>query len=494
MSTQPGVHSSCSILRGLAACYSVLWYIDCLFILLLFCRLYGAMLEPRIGPAAPFAGAFAGGLQLDARNVAGLCAAFLVSTLAASAGVGGGAFFVPIFMVFLSFSLKEATVLSQASIAAVSLASILFNLPKRHPVYPASQTLINYELCLTMTPALLLGVSIGVEFNRLFPTWLITTLLVCVLTYMSVRTTQKGLQQWHNETAQRQQDHQQGQQPQQDPLGTDSIGQGLHSSRHQHPQQDSHTEKLATKRYPIHMLLGVMLLWTGFAGLQLLRQHMQGTVTAYYAVVAAQVVFGAGCSLGFAYALAPSGSASEQHADDIQQPLIHGNNSRSGNNPPQPMQQPAAAGMQPQRQNMVVLVVSMLKVALAGTMAGLLGIGGGMLMGPMLLASGVHPQSSAATSNILVFMSSSSAALAFLLVGRVKMEYAAAFCSVCGAASLAGLTVFGTLVRKSGRPSILVLLLAFIMGAGAACSGVFGYIDAWHQAHAGSGANYLSML
>jgi hypothetical protein len=45
-------------------------------------------------------------------------------------------------------------VLSQASIAAVSLASIAFNLRKRHPLYPEAKTLIDYELCLTMTPAL----------------------------------------------------------------------------------------------------------------------------------------------------------------------------------------------------------------------------------------------------------------------------------------------------------------------------------------------------
>jgi hypothetical protein len=50
--------------------------------------------------------------------------------------------------------LKEATVLSQASIAAVSLASIAFNLRKRHPLYPDAKMLIDYEMCLTMTPAL----------------------------------------------------------------------------------------------------------------------------------------------------------------------------------------------------------------------------------------------------------------------------------------------------------------------------------------------------
>lgn len=140
-----------------------------------------------------------------------------------------------------------------------------------------------------------------------------------------------------------------------------------------------------------------------------------------------------------------------------------------------------------QQQSMVRLCLTACKVALAGVVAGILGIGGGMIMAPMLLESGVHPLSTSATSNILVFMCSSSATLAFLLDGRVNVQYSEVYCAVCGAASLIGLTVMGKLVAKSGRPSIVVLMLAFIMGSGALCSGVFGYIDAWHQAQEGTG-------
>lgn len=136
---------------------------------------------------------------------------------------------------------------------------------------------------------------------------------------------------------------------------------------------------------------------------------------------------------------------------------------------------------------MARLIVTACKVAVAGVVAGVLGIGGGMIMAPMLLESGVHPVSTSATSNILVFMCSSSATLAFFLDGRVNVQYSEVYCAVCGAASLTGLTVMGRLVARSGRPSIVVLLLAFIMGAGALCSGVFGYIEAWHQAQDGTG-------
>eukprot|EP00775_Hariotina_reticulata_P013716 gene13716-13838_t len=89
-------------------------------------------------------------------------------------------------------------------------------------------------------------------------------------------------------------------------------------------------------------------------------------------------------------------------------------------------------------------------VALAGAVAGVVGIGGGLLMAPMLLDAGVHPVSASATSNILVFMASSIAAFNFLLDGRVNLQYAAIYCSVCAASSLAGLTLVGKMVKASG--------------------------------------------
>ena len=45
--------------------------------------------------------------------------------------------------------------------------------------------------------------------------------------------------------------------------------------------------------------------------------------------------------------------------------------------------------------------------------AGLLGIGGGMIVNPLLLEFNIHPQAAAATSTLMVLFSSSSAALSF---------------------------------------------------------------------------------
>lgn len=189
--------------------------------------------------------------------------------------------------------------LSQACITAVSAASIVLNLHKRHPVYPATKTLIDYETLLTFTPPLLLGVSVGVLFNAAFPTWLITTMLITMLTFMSVRTTQKGLKQWGNETKRRQQEAAAAEAaaitaavPQGPPAAAAADQQSLISSAAVVVISDTvevteNNPKQAP--YPAAMLFGVLFLWFGFSALQLLRQRTERCSPAYFVVCGSQV-------------------------------------------------------------------------------------------------------------------------------------------------------------------------------------------------------------
>ncbi len=52
---------------------------------------------------------------------------------------------------------------------------------------------------------------------------------------------------------------------------------------------------------------------------------------------------------------------------------------------------------------------------ISGVMAGLLGIGGGLIIGPLLLELGLHPVVSTATSNFMVLFTSSSTSIQFIL-------------------------------------------------------------------------------
>ncbi len=93
-------------------------------------------------------------------------------------------------------------------------------------------------------------------------------------------------------------------------------------------------------------------------------------------------------------------------------------------------------------------------------------------------------QVGSATSNVLVFTSSSAATLHYLLAGRLLSSYAVVYSGTSFASSVTGLTVISELVKRTG-PSIIVLVLAFIMGAGALLSGFFGVLQAWQDWEAG---------
>lgn len=62
--------------------------------------------------------------------------------------------------VVMGFSVKMATALSQAVIAGGAVGSALYALSRHHPL-DRSQPLIDFDLCLMLTPLLLLGVSAG---------------------------------------------------------------------------------------------------------------------------------------------------------------------------------------------------------------------------------------------------------------------------------------------------------------------------------------------
>ena len=104
----------------------------------------------------------------------------------------------------------------------------------------------------------------------------------------------------------------------------------------------------------------------------------------------------------------------------------------------------------------------------------MLGLGGGAVVGPVLLSLNVRPEVSTATSSVMVFFTSSVAVINFGLAGRLNWSYT--FVMVCfslvGAAT--GVVGLKRLVAKTGRPSLLVMTLAGILGIAAVLVPLYG--------------------
>jgi len=99
----------------------------------------------------------------------------------------------------------------------------------------------------------------------------------------------------------------------------------------------------------------------------------------------------------------------------------------------------------------------------AGIVAGLIGIGGGMVLGPLMLVMGIHPRVSSATTGTMIVLTSSSVAVLFVTSGLVPWEYAVYFFCICFLGAYIGKRYIDGYVKRSGKASILIFLLATII-------------------------------
>lgn len=144
---------------------------------------------------------------------------------------------------------------------------------------------------------------------------------------------------------------------------------------------------------------------------------------------------------------------------------------------------------------------------LAGALGGVFGIGGGMLISPLLLQVGISPQVSsfsldksnqiilsysshtiafsvqvtAATCSLMVFFSSTMSAVQYLLLGMEHTFSALIFAIICFVASLIGLMVVQKVIRKHGRASLIVFSVGTVMVLSTVLMTSFGALDIWRD-------------
>lgn len=72
---------------------------------------------------------------------------------------------------------------SAAMIMGSTLFSVVFNLKRKHPT--KDKPVVDYDAALLFQPMLLLGISLGVAFNVMFADWMVTLLLIVILSCKS---------------------------------------------------------------------------------------------------------------------------------------------------------------------------------------------------------------------------------------------------------------------------------------------------------------------
>ena len=435
----------------------------------------------------------------DGATAAASVVCFVVAVLANAGGVGGGGVFVPLLMLVVGLGGKWVIPVSNAMILAGAIPAVAINLCKRHPCH--NRPLLDVDIALLLVPATLGGTTPGVLLNVMFPEWLISALLVLLLSYTANKTLAKGRSEWRKEMDAERRAEMEAH------IGAESLAEeggaststkravdagssaettvvvafgdgkisrvsldGVPSSSTASAPSSTASAPSTTASAPstaasapsprepldLGVVGGLVLLWAALFVAAYLRGGKSGAgsvspvgirtcVGWYWALVFLPPVVGV---------LASRAAGSHLRAKRAR--LLE-----SG---------AAGGGGCDLRVDTSAEVWRYVAWAFgAGLGSGLLGIGGGMILGPLLLEIGVDPRVSAPVTHFMVLFTSSMTVIQFAVIGQLLAGHAAWYSSLCLLASVVSAVGLVAALKKYGLGgSVIILCLGFVIGLSAA--------------------------
>lgn len=454
-------------------------------------------------------------------NSVGTIVWFLTAGIATACGVGGGGIYVPMGILLLRFPPKPASGLSQASIFGASLGGILVNIRKRHPDEHIRDTkgtpsesqpgkimsyekgkgpmeiegdrqkyldggdgkrkfytrpVIDYDMALFLAPMEMAGAVLGVIIQRVFPNWLFLCFAAVVLGFTAYKTFKKFFAAYAKDKAAKEERIELTRRESQKILESQKklesqkesgvSGEGGDASEavndveenggtkeetveeHDDPKELEQRRKFLeddSRQYPFEKISYLVLLWIGLTVITFLKggKGVDSVIgitcqdAGFYVLVAAQFLWTMGFAAFFGW----------KNVKNVNQRV---------------------AVNYPFNETDVLWDFKKLQfysffTFVAGIVAGLIGIGGGMVLGPLMIVMGVNPRVSTATTATMILLTSSSVAVMFVMSGLVPWQYAVYFFCVCLLGAYIGKTRIDAYVKKTGMGSILVGILATII-------------------------------
>ncbi|KAK8453828.1 hypothetical protein SEVIR_5G348300v4 [Setaria viridis] len=415
-------------------------------------------------------------------TVAAWVLSFFAASVSSAGGVGGGSLFLPILNLVAGLSLKRATAYSSFMVTGGAASNVLYNLACAGG---GGRRLIDYDVALLFQPCLLLGVSIGVVCNVMFPEWLITVLFSLFLAFCTVKTCRAGLKIWRSETR----------------AGDARCAAHLSITEPlllASDGQDGGRGNVAG--FPWKDVALLVVVWLCFFALHVLigDKHGKGVIrikpcgVTYWLITSSQLPAAVAFTGYIIYAKRKKRVVCSQEDGKVGRPILFyllvlaakleaAWTERDITWPKQAELVGATATMET-----LPSLTLPLAALVTGALSGLFGIGGGLLLNPVLLQIGINPQTAAATSSFMVLFCASMSMVQFILLGMEGIGQASVYAGICFVASVVGLVVIERAIRKSGRVSLIVFLVTAIMALSTVIVTCFGAQDVLMQYTSGA--------
>ncbi|KAL3624971.1 hypothetical protein CASFOL_031639 [Castilleja foliolosa] len=371
---------------------------------------------------------------------------FIAAAISSSGGIGGGGLFIPILTIVARLDLKSASSYSAFMVTGGSIANVACQLLARRGGRP----LIDFEIALLSEPCMLLGVSCGVICNLMFPEWLITIFFAGFLAFCTFKTCSSGVLFWKLES---------------EGMRTVEEEEGCGESTKM-PLLVSGEGKVGIPWMKVGTLV---VIWLSFFVVYLLRgnRYGQGIInikacgTGYWLISSVQIPL----------------------AIIFTAWMLHGRKTSTNT-----IATPQENLGEPKKRCYSLLFPVM--VLFAGFLGGIFGIGGGMLISPLLLQIGIEPEVTAATCSFMVLFSSTMSAIQYLLLGMENINGPLTFAAICFVASLVGLTLVQQAIMRNGRASLIVFSVGTVMALSTVLITGYGAVDVWSDYKTGKSMGF----
>jgi len=386
-------------------------------------------------------------LPLDRHDGMTFLLASVGLVIAASGGIGGGGILVPLFMLVLGFHPKHAIALSNFTILGGAIANTLLNSRKRHP--QLERGLIDWDLILIMEPLTIFGAVFGSLLSKVLPNLVLTVSLVIVLAFMGHRTLKKGIEMWQKESKSKLNEsasnvemlatssplEHRGSITAEPDQETDSAYLELESDIDASKIEHGTTFKIATLTLCFVGTCCLTVLKGGgnFSSPLGFECGSRGFWLLYFGSLPWVLAFAA----YFRYML----------VSEFEHKARSGYTFMPGEvqwTPTNTVKYPAIC-------------------AISGLLAGLFGVGGGIVKGPLMLEMGIVPAVASATAAAMILYTSAAASASFVVFGLLHPIYGAIFFVLGFVCTAAGQYSVGQWVKRYDRQSPIVLSIGLVI-------------------------------
>ncbi|XP_016487533.1 sulfite exporter TauE/SafE family protein 2-like [Nicotiana tabacum] len=392
----------------------------------------------------------ANNLKLGAPTVIAGVLCFIAASISSAGGIGGGGLYIPILTIVTGVDLKTASSFSAFMVTGGSIANVVCSMFLPSPKH-GGKILVDFDIALLSQPCILLGVSIGVICNLVLPEWLITILFVVFLAWCTFKTFKSGVYYWKIES----------EEVRRNGLLKNENFEGIEGVNINGVEESLLKKEAKGIRSIPWMKMGVLvMIWFSFFFLYLLRgnRYGQGIIQmeacglAYWIISSVQFPLAIIFTSWILY-----NRDNKQNSKKQEVAACETKNGCSG------------------------MLIFPLMALLAGVLGGVFGIGGGMLISPLLIQVGIAPEVTAATCSFMVFFSSTMSAVQYLFLGMEHVNTALIFAIVCLIASLIGLVVVHRAIEHHGRASLIVFSVGIVMALSTVLITSFGAVDVWRD-------------